>query len=74
MSDLERSHLRVQIFAKLVCTYVSYSLYEIMHMLGKLFRNVVPEYRPFSRQRLVFSIAKRLSTTEQHWCYNIGVI
>ena len=42
-----------------------------VHMLDKLFRNVVPEFPYLSRQRLVFSIAKRLSTI-QHFCIYIN--
>ncbi len=35
-------------------------LYETMHMLDKLFWNIVPEFSYISQQRLVFSIAKRV--------------
>ncbi len=40
-------------------------------MLDELFRNVLPQFPYLSRQRLVFSIAKRLSTIE-HFCFYIN--
>ena len=41
-----------------------------MHMLDKLFKNVVPQFPYLSRQQLVFSIAKRLSTIKHFCSYN----
>ncbi len=43
-----------------VCTYVSYK--KLPHMIVKLFKHVVPD---LSRQPLVFSIPKRLSTIQR---------